>query len=282
MRERGYPPSVRGDRRGDRPHVAVDGAQPPQHAAAARLPPPRPNQAAGDRGAVGPQLRRGDGTPAGPPRAARRRRRGRHGRARRGERRGAAAGAGRLHGRGRAVHAPGARRLDDRCRHPRRRLRDRRAADDRQDGDIVVAGIPGGEATVKTTPRDGKVVLEPSNATLEPMVSTRPRWRSTAGSSPSCAVSDSPTAVSVTGGRWRRRRRQRPAERPGGRNEAAGTCDGHDGGRGVDGGGVGGLAYGGATRVAPAAARGGQPGSVACVGGSDADGPHRWTLPARR
>jgi repressor LexA len=38
-------------------------------------------------------------------------------------------------------------------------------------GDIVVAGIPGEEATVKTYfRRDGKIVLEPSNERLEPMV----------------------------------------------------------------------------------------------------------------
>ena len=38
-------------------------------------------------------------------------------------------------------------------------------------GDIVVAGIPGEEATVKTwTQRDGKVVLLPANSRLEPMV----------------------------------------------------------------------------------------------------------------
>ncbi len=37
-------------------------------------------------------------------------------------------------------------------------------------GDIVVAGIPGDEATVKTfTKRDDKVVLLPSNPTLDPM-----------------------------------------------------------------------------------------------------------------
>ena len=37
-------------------------------------------------------------------------------------------------------------------------------------GDIVVVGIPGDEATVKTWGnRDGKVVLYPANATLEPM-----------------------------------------------------------------------------------------------------------------
>lgn len=38
-------------------------------------------------------------------------------------------------------------------------------------GDVVVAGIPGGEATVKTYTRKGaKVVLVPSNARLQPMV----------------------------------------------------------------------------------------------------------------
>ena len=38
-------------------------------------------------------------------------------------------------------------------------------------GDVVVAGIPGGEATVKTfSKRGGKVTLTPSNSTMEPMV----------------------------------------------------------------------------------------------------------------
>jgi repressor LexA len=38
-------------------------------------------------------------------------------------------------------------------------------------GDVVVAGIPGGEATVKTYSRKGaKVVLHPANATMGPMV----------------------------------------------------------------------------------------------------------------
>ncbi len=38
------------------------------------------------------------------------------------------------------------------------------------DGDVVVAGIPGEEATVKTYRRRGRVVvLEPSNAAMEPM-----------------------------------------------------------------------------------------------------------------
>ena len=38
-------------------------------------------------------------------------------------------------------------------------------------GDIVVAGIPGDEATIKTfTKSNGKVTLTPSNATMKPMV----------------------------------------------------------------------------------------------------------------
>ncbi|MCL4157433.1 UNVERIFIED_CONTAM: hypothetical protein GTU68_053120 [Idotea baltica] len=37
-------------------------------------------------------------------------------------------------------------------------------------GDVVVAGIPGDEATVKTySKKDGKVVLLPANSSLEPM-----------------------------------------------------------------------------------------------------------------
>ncbi len=37
-------------------------------------------------------------------------------------------------------------------------------------GDIVVVGIPGGEATVKTWRRHGdKVVLVPANSTMAPM-----------------------------------------------------------------------------------------------------------------
>jgi repressor LexA len=46
-----------------------------------------------------------------------------------------------------------------------------RQQDEVERGDIVVAGIPGEEATVKTYTRKGtKVVLVPSNASLEPMV----------------------------------------------------------------------------------------------------------------
>ena len=37
-------------------------------------------------------------------------------------------------------------------------------------GDIVIAGIPGEEATVKTyRPTDGRIVLAPANPTLSPM-----------------------------------------------------------------------------------------------------------------
>lgn len=45
-----------------------------------------------------------------------------------------------------------------------------RAQPDARDGEIVVAGIPGEEATVKTLQRDdGAVVLVPANPRLEPM-----------------------------------------------------------------------------------------------------------------
>ena len=40
-----------------------------------------------------------------------------------------------------------------------------------ENGDIVVAGIPDDEATVKTFSRqDGRIVLTPANAAYEPMV----------------------------------------------------------------------------------------------------------------
>ena len=45
-----------------------------------------------------------------------------------------------------------------------------RAQSTAEDGEIVVAGIPGEEATVKTLRRrDGRVVLEPANEWFEPM-----------------------------------------------------------------------------------------------------------------
>jgi repressor LexA len=46
-----------------------------------------------------------------------------------------------------------------------------RAQSDPAEGEIMVVGIPGEEATVKTfTRQDGKVVLIPANPTLKPMV----------------------------------------------------------------------------------------------------------------
>jgi repressor LexA len=40
-----------------------------------------------------------------------------------------------------------------------------------ENGDVVVAGIPDEEATVKTfSRRDGRIVLTPANAAFEPMV----------------------------------------------------------------------------------------------------------------
>jgi repressor LexA len=46
-----------------------------------------------------------------------------------------------------------------------------RQQDTAEKGEIVVAGIPGEEATVKTFGRSGaKIVLTPHNPTMEPMV----------------------------------------------------------------------------------------------------------------
>ena len=46
-----------------------------------------------------------------------------------------------------------------------------RQQDQAEKGDVVVAGIPGGEATVKSFGRRGaKVVLTPANSTMTPMV----------------------------------------------------------------------------------------------------------------
>jgi repressor LexA len=46
-----------------------------------------------------------------------------------------------------------------------------RQQDSAEQGEIVVAGIPGDEATVKTfTRKGGKVVLVPANSRLSPMV----------------------------------------------------------------------------------------------------------------
>ena len=186
-RDRGLPAIGARDRRGGRPHLPLHGAQPPQHAQPARLPPPRPHQAPGDRGPLGPELGRGDGTPPGAPRAARRRRRRRHRRARAGERRGTAAGPARLHGRGRPVHAPRPRRLDDRARHPRRRLRDRRPAADRQEGRHRRRRHPGRRSDRQDLPAAATArscSCPPTRRCSRWSSTRRRRRRSTAASSP--------------------------------------------------------------------------------------------------
>jgi repressor LexA len=46
-----------------------------------------------------------------------------------------------------------------------------RAQQTAEPGDIVVAGINGGEATIKTyRPEPNRIILEPANATMEPMI----------------------------------------------------------------------------------------------------------------
>jgi repressor LexA len=46
-----------------------------------------------------------------------------------------------------------------------------RSQPEARNGDIVVAGIPGGEATVKTFKKKGSTItLEPANPRLKPMV----------------------------------------------------------------------------------------------------------------
>ena len=68
----------------------------------------------------------------------------------------------RLHRRRRPVHAAGPGRLDDRRRDLRRRLRRRAPQPTAENGEIVVAGIPGEEATVKTFQAKGdNIVLVP-------------------------------------------------------------------------------------------------------------------------
>ena len=123
QRERGYPPSVReiGEAVGLTSPSTV-------HAHLATLQKlgflrARPHEAPGHRGALRRHLRRPGRAPAGPARAARGRRRRRHRRPRPGEHRGDPPPPGRLHRRGRPLHAAGAGRLDDRGRHRRRRLR---------------------------------------------------------------------------------------------------------------------------------------------------------------
>ncbi len=94
-----------------------------------------------------------------------------HRRARRGVGRGGPPPSGRLHGRRRAVHAPGAGGFDDRGRasSPDDYVVVRRQPE-AEPGEIVVAGIPDEEATVKVFKRRrGKVVLVPANPRLSEM-----------------------------------------------------------------------------------------------------------------
>ena len=120
---------------------------------------------------MGPELRRRRRAPARAPRAARGRRGRRHRRARPGERRGAAAPAGRLHRRRRPVHAAGPGRLDDRRRHPRRRLR-RVPVPDRRPRPAT-SWWPASPATRRRSrrspPHGDRVVLLPANPRLGPM-----------------------------------------------------------------------------------------------------------------
>ena len=179
LRERGYPPSVReiGEAIGlTSPSTVHSHLNTLQRLGYLRRDPTKPRAIEvrwdPNSGAV-------HGAPPGAPRPARRRRRRRHRRARRGERRGAAPGPGRLHRRRRAVHAAGARRLDDRRRHPRRRLRDRRPAADR--GRTATSSSPASPAARRRSrrysARNGSVTLTPSNATMEPMVFDASRRR---------------------------------------------------------------------------------------------------------
>ena len=160
------------DRRVGRPHLLVDGPRPSGRAPARGLPAAGPHQAPGHRGLLRPVVQGDRRLPADPPRAPRRRRGRRYRRPGPGEHRGALPPARGLHRDGLPVHAPGQGRLDDRRRHRRGRLRGRPpAARGPERATIVVAGIPDEEATVKTfSTRDGKVVLTPANARLEPMV----------------------------------------------------------------------------------------------------------------
>ena len=65
-----------------------------------------------------------------------------------------------------------------------------RQQDTAENGDIVVAGIPGEEATVKTFLRKrGKIILRPPTRCSRTWSSTPRRSRSTARSSRSCAAS---------------------------------------------------------------------------------------------
>ena len=156
INERGYPPSVReiGEAVGlTSPSTVHTHLLTLQRLGYLRRDPTKP---AGHRGPLRPHLGCGRArSPPGAPRAAGRRRGRRHERAGPGERRGGAAVARRLHRRRRAVHAAGPGQLDDRRRHPRRRLhrgprpdhrgarRDRRGRHPRRRGDCQDLLAPG-------------------------------------------------------------------------------------------------------------------------------------------
>ena len=138
------------------------------------------------------------------PRAPGGRRGRRHRRAGPGERRGAPPPPGRLHRRRPAVHAAGPGRLDDRRRHPRRRLRGRpRQQTERQQGRHRRGRHPrrGGARSRPTPARATGSCWCPPTPASRPWSSTPPTSPSTARSSPSCAGSE------PAPGRHRRRAR---------------------------------------------------------------------------
>ena len=135
--------------------------------------------------------------PAGAPRPAGRRRRRRHRRARGGEHRGDAAGARGLHRRRRPLHAPGPRRLDDRGRHLRRRLRRRApAAGGRR---RATSSSPASRAKRPRSRRSSDGATRSCSGPRTPRwtrwSSTRATSRSTARSSRSSGASDLPSAL---------------------------------------------------------------------------------------
>ena len=102
------------------------------------------------------------------------------------------AGPGRPHRRRRPVHAAGPGRLDDRRRHPRRRLRGRPGAADRRAGRHRGGRHPrrGGHGQdLQPQGRQGHPRSRPTPAS-SPWSSTPTRSRSSARSSPCCVASD--------------------------------------------------------------------------------------------
>ena len=179
MRERGYPPSVREIGEAVGPHLALHRAQPPGVAAAAGAPAARSHQAARHRGPLGPVVRRraraaarratcrSSATSPPAPTCSRRR-----------TSRSCCPLPADFTGDGDLFMLRVRGRLDDRGRHPRRRLRRAPGTQPTADnGDIVVAGIPGEEATVKTYRAKGAKVDAASRPTpgWSPWCSTRRR-----------------------------------------------------------------------------------------------------------